>query len=30
MLAATLGGMASAPIAVVSEAPPWVGPLDVL
>ncbi|WP_118914395.1 TobH protein [Mycobacterium shigaense] len=30
MLAATLGGAASAPITLVSEAPPWVGPLDVL
>jgi hypothetical protein len=30
MLAATLGGAAPAPIAVASEAPPWVGPLDVL
>ncbi|GBG37020.1 TobH protein [Mycobacterium montefiorense] len=30
MLAATQGGAASAPIAVVSEAPPWAGPLDVL
>lgn len=30
MLAATQGGAASAPIAIVSEAPPWVGPLDVL
>jgi hypothetical protein len=30
MLAATLGGAASEPIAVASEAPPWVGPLDVL
>jgi hypothetical protein len=30
MLAATLGGVADEPIAVVSEAPPWVGPLDVL
>jgi hypothetical protein len=30
MLAATLGGAASQPIAVVGEAPPWVGPLDVL
>jgi len=30
MLAATLGGAASEPIAVVGEAPPWVGPLDVL
>ncbi|SPM32567.1 TobH protein [Mycobacterium rhizamassiliense] len=30
MLAATLGGAASAPITVLSEAPPWVGPLDVL
>lgn len=30
MLAATLGGTASEPIAVLGEAPPWVGPLDVL
>ena len=30
MLAATLGGLASEPIAVAGEAPPWVGPLDVL
>jgi hypothetical protein len=30
MLAATLGSSASAPIAVVSEAPPWVGPLDIV
>jgi hypothetical protein len=30
MLAATLGGVADEPIVVVSEAPPWVGPLDVL
>lgn len=30
MLAATQGGAALAPIVVVSEAPPWVGPLDVL
>jgi hypothetical protein len=30
MLAATLGGSAAEPIAVVGEAPPWVGPLDVL
>ena len=30
MLAATLGGKADEPITVVSEAPPWVGPLDVL
>lgn len=30
MLAATLGGAASEPIAIVGEAPPWVGPLDVL
>jgi hypothetical protein len=30
MLAATLGGVASEPIAVAGEAPPWVGPLDVL
>jgi hypothetical protein len=30
MLAATLSGAVPAPIAVVSEAPPWVGPLDIL
>ncbi len=30
MLAATLGGVASEPIAITGEAPPWVGPLDVL
>ncbi|WP_025737688.1 hypothetical protein [Mycobacterium genavense] len=30
MLAATQGGAASAPITLVSEASPWVGPLDVL
>ncbi|OBI22791.1 TobH protein [Mycobacterium sp. E2327] len=30
LLAATLGGAASQPITVVGEAPPWVGPLDVL
>jgi hypothetical protein len=30
MLAATLSGAASEPIAVASDAPPWVGPLDVL
>lgn len=30
MLAATLGGAADEPIAVASEAPPWVGPLDAL
>lgn len=30
ILAATLGGVASAPIAVAGEVPPWVGPLDVL
>jgi hypothetical protein len=30
LLAATLGGTASAPIALTSDAPPWVGPLDVL
>jgi hypothetical protein len=30
MLAATLGGATAEPIAVASEAPPWVGPLDVL
>ncbi|OBA57228.1 TobH protein [Mycobacterium sp. 1100029.7] len=30
MLAATQGGAASAPIAILSEVPPWIGPLDVL
>jgi len=30
MLAATLGAAAAAPIALVTEAPPWIGPLDVL
>ena len=30
LLAATLGGAASEPITVTSDAPPWVGPLDVL
>jgi hypothetical protein len=30
ILAATLGGTVSEPIAVAGEAPPWVGPLDVL
>jgi hypothetical protein len=30
ILAATLGGVASEPIVVTGEAPPWVGPLDVL
>jgi hypothetical protein len=30
MLAATLGGVVSEPIAVAGEVPPWVGPLDVL
>ncbi|AKN17955.1 hypothetical protein MHAE_16521 [Mycobacterium haemophilum DSM 44634] len=30
MLAATSGGAAAEPIVVASEAPPWVGPLDVL
>jgi hypothetical protein len=30
ILAATLGGAASEPITLVGEAPPWVGPLDVL
>ena len=30
MLAATLGSTAAEPIVVASEAPPWVGPLDVL
>lgn len=30
MLAATVGGSAPAPIVVAAEAPPWIGPLDVL
>jgi hypothetical protein len=30
LLAATQGGAASAPIALAGDAPPWVGPLDVL
>jgi hypothetical protein len=30
LLAATLGGAASAPIVLAGDAPPWVGPLDVL
>jgi hypothetical protein len=30
ILAATLGGVAGEPIVVATEAPPWVGPLDVL
>ncbi|MGV0834472.1 TobH protein [Mycolicibacterium thermoresistibile] len=30
LLAAALAGAASAPIVVVPEAPPWVGPLDVI
>jgi hypothetical protein len=30
ILTATLGGVASEPVAVTGEAPPWVGPLDVL
>jgi len=30
MLASTLGAAAAAPIALVTEAPPWIGPLDVL
>lgn len=30
MLAATLGGLASEPIVVAAESPPWIGPLDVL
>jgi hypothetical protein len=30
MLAATLGSSAAAPIVVAAEAPPWIGPLDVL
>jgi hypothetical protein len=30
MVAATLGGAASQPFTLAGEAPPWVGPLDVL
>ena len=30
MLAATLGSWAAAPVVVAAEAPPWIGPLDVL
>lgn len=30
MLAATLGSVASQPFTLAGEAPPWVGPLDVL
>ena len=30
MLTATLGSWAAAPIVVAAEAPPWIGPLDVL
>lgn len=30
MLAATAGGVAPAPIVIAAEAPPWIGPLDVL
>jgi len=30
MLAATLDGVAEEPIVVAGEAPPWIGPLDVL
>lgn len=30
MLAATVGGAASQPIALTAEVPPWIGPLDVL
>jgi hypothetical protein len=30
MLSAALGGSAAAPIVVASEAPPWIGALDVL
>jgi hypothetical protein len=30
MLTATLGGSAAEPIVVAAEAPPWIGPLDVL
>ncbi|SEH90827.1 hypothetical protein SAMN04489835_5533 [Mycolicibacterium rutilum] len=30
LLAAALGGSLAAPIVVAAEAPPWIGPLDVL
>ena len=30
ILVATLGGAASEPMVIAAEAPPWVGPLDVL
>ncbi|OBK32658.1 TobH protein [Mycobacterium sp. 1245111.1] len=30
ILAATSGGSAAAPIVIAAEAPPWIGPLDVL
>ncbi len=30
MLAASLGGSAAEPIVTAAEAPPWIGPLDVL
>jgi hypothetical protein len=30
ILAATAGGSAPAPIVIAAEAPPWIGPLDVL
>ncbi len=30
ILAATSGGSAPAPIVIAAEAPPWIGPLDVL
>lgn len=30
ILAATVGGTASEPIALAAEVPPWIGPLDVL
>ncbi|OBH01072.1 MULTISPECIES: TobH protein [unclassified Mycobacterium] len=30
MLAATMGGVAPAPITLTGEVPPWIGPLDVL
>jgi hypothetical protein len=30
LIAATLGGSAAEPIVVAAEAPPWIGPLDVL
>ncbi len=30
MLAAALGGLAAEPIVVAAEAPPWIGPLDVM